>query len=47
MIGSDLCGHFSTHGKTIARYNTLLETLSEKARLNIARHNAERLYFKK
>lgn len=45
MIGSDLCGHFDAQGKTMARYNGLLETLPEREREMIAFKNAERLYF--
>ncbi|MCG8563618.1 MAG: amidohydrolase [Desulfobacterales bacterium] len=45
MLGSDLCGHFSTLGKTMARYNLLLRALSDTARDQVARINAERLYF--
>lgn len=46
MIGSDLCGHFNTHGKTMARYNALLEILPEHVSEKIAFKNAEQLYFK-
>lgn len=57
MLGSDLCGWFDSrpqaedlslkykHGKTMARYNGLLERLSQQARQKVAAGNAERLYF--
>jgi len=45
MIGSDLCGHFDSHGKTMARYNSLLKRLSTKAAKKIASGNAEKMYF--
>jgi predicted TIM-barrel fold metal-dependent hydrolase len=44
-IGSDLCGHFEHLGKTMARYNRLLEKLEPEAQKLIARENAERLWF--
>ncbi len=45
MLGSDLCGHFDTHGTTMARYNGLLKKLSPRTAKLVARKNAERLYF--
>jgi len=54
MLGSDLCGHFSTpkapyqHAKTMARYNGLLNELrkyGEGIENLIAYENADRLYF--
>ena len=45
MIGSDLCGHFTYLGKTMARYNTLLELLPKSVEKMIARENAEALWF--
>jgi len=45
MIGSDLCGHFDLLGKTMARYNILLEMLPDGARERVARKNAEALWF--
>lgn len=45
MLGSDLCGKFNQAGRTMARYNGLLETLPEDAREKIARFNAEELWF--
>jgi len=47
MLGSDLCGHFDNHGKTMARYNNLLKALSPESRHKIAKDNAQQLYFKK
>jgi hypothetical protein len=44
-IGSDLCGHFEHLGRTMARYNRLLEKLTPEAQTMIARDNAERLWF--
>jgi predicted TIM-barrel fold metal-dependent hydrolase len=44
-IGSDLCGHFEHLGKTMARYNRLLQALDPKARRLVALENAERLWF--
>ncbi len=44
-IGSDLCGHFEHLGRTMARYNKLLERLPPRAQNMIARDNAERLWF--
>ncbi len=46
-IGSDLCGHFDQLGRTMARYNRLLERLTPRAQNMIARDNAERLWFGK
>jgi predicted TIM-barrel fold metal-dependent hydrolase len=46
MLGSDLCGHFGSHGKTMARYNGLLSRLSPESRHKVARGNAERMYFR-
>jgi Amidohydrolase len=45
MLGSDLCGKFDLVGRTMARYNGLLEALPEDARLKVARLNAEKLWF--
>lgn len=53
MLGSDLCGHFSTkkapfqHGKTMARYNNLLIELQKYGvdRM-VAYENAYQLYFR-
>jgi hypothetical protein len=45
MIGSDLCGMFGQHGRTMARYNGLLAALPDKAREQISRLNAEKLWF--
>ncbi len=45
MIGSDLCGHFDSHGKTMARYNSLLKKLSDEAAQKVASGNAEKMYF--
>ena len=45
MIGSDLCGHFDSHGKTMARYNSLFKKLSNEAAEKIASINAEKMYF--
>ncbi len=44
-VGSDLCGHFENLGRTMARYNRLLERLTPQAREMIARGNADRLWF--
>ncbi len=45
MIGSDLCGHFDTHGKVMARYNGLFERLPENVREMVAYKNADKLFF--
>jgi hypothetical protein len=54
MIGSDLCGHFSTeqnpatHAKTMARYNPLLLALQQRdpaVAQKVAAGTADRLYF--
>jgi hypothetical protein len=45
MLGSDLCGHFENLGKTMARYNRLLERLHPDTRKALARMNAERVWF--
>ncbi len=45
MIGSDLCGHFDTYGKTIGRYNQLFEPLPEQVATMVTRENATRLWF--
>jgi hypothetical protein len=45
MIGSDLCGAFAQQGRTMARYNGLLEALPPEARDRVARLNAEKLWF--
>ena len=46
MVGSDLCGHFDIHGKTMSRYNSLFEELSQEAAVKVANGNAKKLYFK-
>jgi hypothetical protein len=46
MIGSDLCGHFEHLGKTLARYNKLLEKLDPEVQKSLASENADRLWFK-
>ena len=46
MIGSDLCGHFDTHGQTMSKYNTLFKKLSSEASVKVASQNAKNLYFK-
>jgi hypothetical protein len=46
MLGSDLCGHFDSHGKTMARYNELLNMLPKDVSKMISFKNAERLYFR-
>ncbi len=46
MIGSDLCGRFAQQGRTMARYNGLLEMLPPEARERVARLNAENLWFR-
>ena len=45
MIGSDLCGVFAQQGRTMARYNGLLEALPAEVRNRVARLNAEELWF--
>jgi hypothetical protein len=45
MLGSDLCGVFAQQGQTMARYNGLLEILPDGVRQQVARLNAERLWF--
>ena len=45
MIGSDLCDHFDLLGKTMARYNKLLQMLDEPLQERLARTNAEEIYF--
>jgi predicted TIM-barrel fold metal-dependent hydrolase len=45
MIGSDLCGHFEHLGKTLARYNRLLEKLDLEVQRSLAWQNADRLWF--
>lgn len=45
MIGSDLCGHFDSQGKTMARFNGLLEKLPDNISEMIAFKNADKLYF--
>ncbi len=45
MLGSDLCGHFDHLGKTLARYNRLLEALNPEAQQLLAWKNADRLWF--
>lgn len=45
MLGSDLCGKFDLAGRTMARYNGLLEALPEDARKKVTRLNAEKLWF--
>ena len=45
MIGSDLCGVFAQQGRTMARYNGLLEILPAAVRDRVARLNAEGLWF--
>lgn len=45
MLGGDLCGKFDLAGRTMARYNGLLEALPEDARIKVARLNAEKLWF--
>jgi len=44
MLGSDLCGHFQHLGKTMARYNTLLELLGGDERDLVASQNAMRVW---
>lgn len=44
MTGSDLCGHFQLLGRTMGRYNTLLETLSEGTGDMVAFENAVRIW---
>ena len=44
MLGSDLCGHFEFLGKTMARYDQLLELLGSGERLMLASGNAERTW---
>jgi hypothetical protein len=44
MVGSDLCGHFDLLGRTMARYDVLLESLSVEAGESISRGNAERIW---
>jgi len=43
MVGSDLCGHFDLLGRTMARYDALLESLSDGARHKISYGNASRI----
>ncbi len=45
MVGSDLCGHFDSLGKTIARYNKLFSMLSPTTVAAIAHGNAQQLWF--
>ncbi|MDD2901337.1 MAG: amidohydrolase family protein [Syntrophales bacterium] len=45
MLGTDLCGHFEHLGKTVARYNNLINLLPLHLSERIARKNAEELYF--
>jgi len=48
MIGSDLCGHFNSLGKTIGRYNSLLNALNEinpDISNKVAFQNANSLWF--
>ncbi len=45
MLGSDLCGHFDHLGKTLARYNRLLEPLNPEVQRLLAWKNADRLWF--
>ncbi len=45
MLGSDVCGHFAIHARTMARYNGLLSHLPKETRQKLARKNAETLYF--
>ncbi len=45
MLGSDLCGKFDLVGRTMARYNGLLEALPEDARMKVACLNAKKLWF--
>jgi predicted TIM-barrel fold metal-dependent hydrolase len=45
-LGSDLCGHFDSLGKAMARYNSLLKKLDPGVREKVAVENAEKLWFK-
>jgi predicted TIM-barrel fold metal-dependent hydrolase len=45
MIVSLFDGHFEHVGRTMARYNKLLERLTPRAQNMIAKDNAERLWF--
>jgi len=44
-LGSDLCGHFSHLGQTMARYNVLLRSLTPRVRRLIASGNAQKIWF--
>ncbi len=46
MLGSDLCGHFEHLGKTMARYNRLLERLDTRTGELLTRGNANRVWFR-
>jgi len=46
MLGSDLCGHFDHLGKTLARYNRLLEALDPETQALLAWKNADSIWFK-
>jgi predicted TIM-barrel fold metal-dependent hydrolase len=45
LLGSDLVGHFDNLKGTMARYQGLLDGLSETARPKVAHENAGRLFF--
>ncbi len=47
MLGTDLCGHFDHLGRTIARYNNLINLLPLRISEMIAGKNAEELYFRR
>jgi predicted TIM-barrel fold metal-dependent hydrolase len=44
MLGSDLCGHFELLGKTMGRYNVLLESLPGSTREMVACGNASGIW---
>jgi predicted TIM-barrel fold metal-dependent hydrolase len=44
MAGSDLCGHFDPLGRTMARYDALLGSLSDGARHLVSCGNASRIW---
>jgi predicted TIM-barrel fold metal-dependent hydrolase len=46
MIGSDLCGHYEKLGKTLARYNALIKSLSPEKASDVLCRNAEKIWFK-
>ncbi|MCX6562050.1 MAG: amidohydrolase family protein [Candidatus Aminicenantes bacterium] len=46
-LGSDLCGHFEHLGRSLARYNGLLRSLSPRVRRLVSSENAERLWFRR